>query len=63
MEYKITITFKHFDAKPLVVLSNSNVQTEYDKERREPVYTSGYPAAFVVACADVLHITTEKATP
>jgi len=56
-KYAITVTFKHFDAKPLVFQSDNMPSTNYDSMRRQAVYNNGYPNTFEVACDDVLTIT------
>jgi hypothetical protein len=60
MQYTSTSPFPHFDAKPLVVQSDSTPTVSFNPDRREPVYTAGYPSAFEVAAVDVLHITIVK---
>ena len=57
-KYIYTILFKHFDTKPLIVQADTSLTSEYDPSRREAVYTiNSYPAALIIACADVLAIT------
>lgn len=56
MKYTITITFKHFDSKPLVIQSDNMLTASYDAMRRTAVYNNGYPNMIEILCDDVLSV-------